>query len=198
MVTESKILLLMSLFSFILPPVWAQAKSGPENALSKILADTDDSCRLMIDGADEGVLSPAQSKKISVSLGDHIVKCTVENVPDLMWRKIVTVKTSDQVPVLIALKALHIQYDQAVGKGTAIQGSKAKQSGAVVDCAKDRQSKVHLFGDSSPRAIVVADVACGDEVQLVDPETNGGYYKVRSRNGTEGWIWELFLKIDSK
>jgi hypothetical protein len=69
---------------------------------------------LTVDDQDEGILTPAQSKKISVGFGDHIVKCVVEGTPDLMWRKLVQVKNTEQVAAMIGLKALHVQYDDAV------------------------------------------------------------------------------------
>jgi hypothetical protein len=81
-----------------------------------ILVDTDDSCRLVLDGKDQGVVKPDEAKKISVGLGDHILKCTVEGIPDLAWRKVIEVKNSKQVAILISLKAIHIQYDEATAK----------------------------------------------------------------------------------
>src|ERR1039458_5144922 len=83
---------------------------------STLLVDTDDTCHLFVDDEDKGVITPAQSQKFKVNLGDHILKCTIENIPDLVWRKVVSVKDSSQVAAVIALKALHLQYSQAVTK----------------------------------------------------------------------------------
>jgi hypothetical protein len=37
---------------------------------------------------------------------------------DIQWRKVISVKASKQTAALVTLKALHIQYDQAVGTNT--------------------------------------------------------------------------------
>src|ERR1051326_2445403 len=105
---------LLVLIPALAAAVGAQAKSGPSAGV--LLLDTDDSCRLTLDGKDRGLLKPDQTQTIILAPGDHIVKCTVEEVPDLVWRKIVQIKGQDQVAVLIALKALHIQYDEAAAK----------------------------------------------------------------------------------
>lgn len=81
-----------------------------------LLIDTDDTCRLFIDDADKGIVTPAQSQKFSIGLGQHIVKCTIESIPDLLWRKVLEVKDSSQVAAAISLKGLHIEFDQAVTK----------------------------------------------------------------------------------
>ena len=91
------------------------AASGTGSA-GALLVDTDDSCRLVLDGKDLGVVNPDEARKISVSLGDHILKCTVEGIPDLVWRKEIEVKNLNQVAALISLKALHIQYEEATSK----------------------------------------------------------------------------------
>jgi outer membrane protein len=90
--------------------------SGGPGRAGVLLVDTDDACRLVLDGQDQGVVKPDQAKRISVNLGDHILKCTIEGIPDLVWRKVIEVKNSEQVAALISLKALHIQYEEAVAK----------------------------------------------------------------------------------
>lgn len=46
----------------------ADAQTEAKSALptSLILVDTDDSCRLMVDDVDEGIITPDQSKKVRV------------------------------------------------------------------------------------------------------------------------------------
>ena len=83
---------------------------------STLLVDTDDTCHPFVDDEDKGVVTPAQSQKFKVNLGDHILKCTIESVPDLVWRKVVSVKDASQVAAVITLKALHLQYSQVVTK----------------------------------------------------------------------------------
>ena len=104
--------------SFVLLPVLCA--NGQANRANKnvgvILIDSDDSCHLQIDGEDEGAVKSGEARKISVSFGDHILRCAIEGVPDLVWRKVVGVKNSEQIAVLISLKALHIQYDEANAK----------------------------------------------------------------------------------
>jgi hypothetical protein len=115
--------------------------SGASRKLTAVmLVDTDDACRLTVDDQDEGVVTPAQSKKINVGLGDHIVKCVVENFPDLMWRKIVEVKSSDQVAAMVQLKALHIQYDQAVGQAQQQKEQAAAAKETVAAAEQKRKS----------------------------------------------------------
>lgn len=91
-----------------------QSKPASQSHTATLLVDTDDKCRLVLDGADQDVITPDQSKKLQVAFGEHVLKCTIETAPDLIWRKVIEVKTADQVAALVALKALHIQYDQAV------------------------------------------------------------------------------------
>ncbi len=93
------------------PLLLAQPQSATKGAV--LLVDTDDACRLLIDDEDKGLITPDKSQKFKVSLGEHILKCTVESVPDLVWRKVVEVKDSSQVAAVISLKALHVQYVQA-------------------------------------------------------------------------------------
>lgn len=108
----------------------------PVASTTILLVDTDDSCRLTVDDQDEGVITPDQSKKIKVGLGDHIVKCVVENAPDLVWRKVVVAKSSEQAAAIVALKALHIQYDQAVG-----QAQQQKQQAAAAEQKRETDEK---------------------------------------------------------
>lgn len=138
------------LLTIVLHPTTGQTKSSASGATQNaektamLLVDTDDACRLTVDDQDEGLITPAQSKKIRVSLGDHIVKCVVEQIPDLMWRKVVQVKGSDQVVAMVALKALHIQYNQAAGR---VQQQKEKAT-APVDKQKTDEAEFpeRVFG----------------------------------------------------
>jgi hypothetical protein len=67
----------------------------------------------VVDGNDHGIVSPSETKKIVIPFGQHVVKCTIESIPDLVWRKAIDVRTSEQVVAVVALKALHSQYDDA-------------------------------------------------------------------------------------
>jgi hypothetical protein len=116
--------LLMALALFV-SPLKAEQDSSPAKApstkqsapkASVLLVDTDDSCRLLIDDEDKGVITPDHSQKFNVALGEHLLKCSVEAIPDLLWRKVVDVKDTTQVVVVVPLKALHIQYNQAITK----------------------------------------------------------------------------------
>jgi hypothetical protein len=98
------------------PPTKPSSTKQPASKTSVLLIDTDDTCRLLVDGEDKGVISPDHSQKFNVTIGEHILKCTVETVPDLVWRKVVDAKDSSQVAAVITLKALHIQYGQAEAK----------------------------------------------------------------------------------
>jgi hypothetical protein len=109
---------------------------GPQQSASRgtaLLVDTDEPCRLFVDDEDKGVITPAQSQRYKVNLGEHILKCTVESAPDLVWRKVVDVKDSSQVAAVIALKALHLQYEQAVAK------AKNEKDGANAAAAQQMQ-----------------------------------------------------------
>jgi hypothetical protein len=83
---------------------------------SVVLVDTDDTCHLVLDDQDEGTISPSQSRKLSTTPGEHIVKCTVENMPDLLSRQVVQVKPGSQSVVAISLKDLHNQKQQALSQ----------------------------------------------------------------------------------
>jgi hypothetical protein len=109
--------------------------------------DTDDACRLVLDGQDQGVVKPDQAKRISVNLGDHILKCTIEGIPDLTWRKVIEVKNSEQVEALISLKALHIQYEEAVAK---LEKEKNPPTGPPASVSAQRKAEVPSETSSSP------------------------------------------------
>lgn len=105
---------------------------------SALLVDTDDTCHLFVDDEDKGVITPDQSKRFKVDLGDHILKCTVEGIPDLVWRKVVSVKDSSQVAAVITLKALHLQYSQAV---TKVQSQKQENESAAAKQLREAEAE---------------------------------------------------------
>lgn len=134
--TVFPVILLLVIFSGFLKPIFAQ-QSSPNQAppakqsLAKaptLLIDTDDACRLLIDGVDKGVITSDHSQSFKVTLGEHILKCTVEAVPDLVWRKVIEVKSTSQVAAVVALKGLHLQYDAALAKA---KSQKDEEEGAA-------------------------------------------------------------------
>ena len=94
----------------------AQDTGKRRRKLGLVVVDTDDPCRLTVDGMDEGVISPTATKKLEASVGEHILKCTIEEIPVLVWRRVVNVKNSDQVAAIISLKALHMQHEEATSQ----------------------------------------------------------------------------------
>jgi hypothetical protein len=120
--SRSRSLVALAIFVCLIfaPRTLAQSKPSSINQVpaktSILLVDTDDSCRLMIDDEDKGVIMADHSQKFTVPFGEHLLKCKIEAVPDLFWRKAVEVKDTSQVVVVVALKALHLQYDQALTK----------------------------------------------------------------------------------
>jgi hypothetical protein len=114
-----------------------------------LLVDTDDSCHLFVDDEDKGVITADASQKFKVSFGDHILKCKIEDIPDLVWRKVVSVKDSSQVAAVITLKALHLQYNQAV---TNVQSQ--KQEANAVDTKKLREAEA----EEQQREVAKAEV----------------------------------------
>jgi hypothetical protein len=119
----SKTLSLATLFVLLLNASGQQqstsaTKTGtkPAKPTSVLLADTDDTCDLFLDDTDEGAIIPSQSRKLKATPGEHIVKCSVEGIPDLLWRKVIEVRLGSQSAIVISLKALHIQYDQAIAQ----------------------------------------------------------------------------------
>lgn len=94
----------------------AQVTGKPQREPGLVVVDTDDPCHLKVDGTDEGVISPTATKRLEMSLGEHILKCTIDEVPDLVWRKVVDVKNSDQVTAIISLKALRMQYERTTSQ----------------------------------------------------------------------------------
>lgn len=123
------------------------AASGATASAGVLVVETDDGCRLVLDGQDQGILKPDEAKRISVKLGDHILKCTVEGVPDLVWRKVIEVENSDQVAALISLKALHIQYEEATAK---LEKEKSKQTAPTGSIGATQSGAARSEGDSSP------------------------------------------------
>jgi hypothetical protein len=96
------------------PAIPKTAKSAQRKVMPSVLLDTDDACRLSVDGEDRGMIDPSASKKVSVNIGDHAFKCVVESAPDLVWRKVVEVKGAGQVAAIISLKTVHLQHDQGI------------------------------------------------------------------------------------
>lgn len=114
-VRNSSLLVFAAVLAATVQSANGQAKK-PAPPTTVLLVDTDDTCHLTVDDEDEGIITPDAPKKINVGLGSHIVKCVVENIPDLVWRKVIEAKSSEQAAAIVALKALHMQYDQAVGQ----------------------------------------------------------------------------------
>ena len=94
--------------------VSAQAQSGQPSVdrSATLLVDTDDTCQLFLDDEDKGEITPDKALKSAVGLGEHILKCKINSVPDLVWRKVINVKDTSQVAEVVALRSLHLQYDQ--------------------------------------------------------------------------------------
>lgn len=111
-----------------------------------LLVDTDDTCRLSVDGDDQGVVTPAESKKVSIALGEHVVKCVIDDAPDLAWRKVVQATSSEQVAAMVTLKALHIQYENAVGKAEE-QQHQAEEDQAAAAQAEFRRPLLQTAPD---------------------------------------------------
>lgn len=128
MKTSRPCLLLFLVAFCLISSSMAQVTDKPQRKPGLVLVDTDDPCHLTLDGTDEGVISPTATKKLEVSIGEHILKCTIESIPDLVWRKVVEVKNSDQIAALIALKALHLQYDDATSQLQKQKGGAGSQA----------------------------------------------------------------------
>lgn len=94
--------------------VSAQAQSGQPSVdrSATLLVDTDDTCQLFLDDEDKGEVTPDKALKSPVGPGEHILKCKIRSAPDLVWRKVINVKDTSQVAEVVALKSLHLQYDQ--------------------------------------------------------------------------------------
>ena len=94
--------------------VSAQAQSGQPSVdgSATLLVDTDDTCQLFVDDEDKGEVTPDKALKSTVGLGEHILKCKIKSAPDLVWRKVINVKDTSQVAEVVALRSLHLQYDQ--------------------------------------------------------------------------------------
>lgn len=93
-----------------------QTKPQSTKKMATLLVDADDACHLFIDNEDKGIVTPDSSSKFDVGPGEHLLKCKNDSIPDLMWRKAIEVKDTSQVVAVVSLKALHIQYEQAVTK----------------------------------------------------------------------------------
>lgn len=106
-------------FCCTVQPASAQSTTNAVAKTSTILIDTDDACRLNVDGSDEGVVTPDEVTKIKVRPGGHILKCSIEKAPDLVWRTVIETKSGEQAAALISLKALHTQHSQAIPQAAA-------------------------------------------------------------------------------
>lgn len=139
-------------------PLWRASASktersaqGSANPKSVILVDTDDDCHLTIDDTDQGVVTPSQSKKVSVPPGEHVVKCVVDGVPDLVWRKVVEVKSSAQSAAMVSLKALHIQYNEAAAKAQRLKEEADAQQQQDRKDELQRQEQARRAKDEFPQ-----------------------------------------------
>jgi len=92
----------------------AQAQGGQPSVdrSATLLVDTDDTCQLFVDDEDKGEVAPDKALKSTVGPGDHILKCKIKSAPDVVWRKVINVKDTSQVAEVVALRSLHLQYDQ--------------------------------------------------------------------------------------
>lgn len=93
----------------------AVQNSGPATnatSSSNLLIDTDDHCLVSIDGREIGIVEPNATRKIKVSRGQHLIKASIPDLPDVVWRSTVTVG-AEQAVVLITLKKLHVEYQAA-------------------------------------------------------------------------------------
>lgn len=106
--------ILVSAILMVAGLVNAQAQSAQPlvDRSATLLVDTDDTCQLFVDDEDKGEVTPDKALRSTVALGDHILKCKIKSAPDLVWRKVITVKDTSQVAEVVALKSLHLQYDQ--------------------------------------------------------------------------------------
>jgi hypothetical protein len=181
----------------------------PDSGKSVLLVDTDDTCRLLIDDEDKGVMSSDHSQKFNVSVGEHILKCTVEAVPDLFWRKVVDAKESSQVAALITLKALHLQYNQAVTK-TKSQKEEAdsaatKQLAEAEAAEKLRKEELDAFPQKMFEQVkghwscvhTTAPIVYYDSLDFVSMEDGlivAYYITSNSYDKTQGAKWKLVFK----
>jgi len=124
----------------------AQSAQQPVNRNGTLLVDTDDTCQLFIDDEDKGEITPDKALKFSVGPGEHILKCKLKSVPDLVWRKVVDVQDPSQVAEVVSLRALHLQYDQAAAaKAKNDQASAGRQLEEAESQIRLRQkSKVEM------------------------------------------------------
>jgi hypothetical protein len=114
----------------------AQGGQPPVDRSATLLVDTDDTCQLFLDGEDKGEVAPDRALKFSVGVGEHILKCKIKSAPDLVWRKVINAKDTSQVAEVVALRALHLQYDQM---------AKAKNDPATVNRQlQDAETQVRL------------------------------------------------------
>ena len=121
----------------------AQQSVGQNGTL---LVDTDETCQLFLDDEDKGEITPDRDMKFTVGIGEHILKCKIKGIPDLVWRKVVDVKSTSQVAEVVGLRALHIQYDQAAAaKAKSDQSSASRQLEEAEAQIRQRQkSKVEM------------------------------------------------------
>ncbi len=122
-------------------PTSAQTSANAGAKTSTIVIDTDDACRLSVDGSDENLVTPDAVTKIKVRPGGHILKCVIEKAPELVWREVIETKSGEQAAALISLKALHIQHDQAAPQATApVIPQRAAPAAPAVAAMKSEQA----------------------------------------------------------
>jgi hypothetical protein len=192
---EQTLFVLIPLVCAAVPSGYGQSKKSAP-ATTVLLVDTDDSCRLTVDDLDEGMITPDKSKKISVGLGDHVVKCVIENAPDLVWRKVVVSKGSEQAAAIIALKALHIQYDEAVEQlqqQTAVAEAERQQKDVEEEQRKSSEAQFperffeQLKGTWRRKTHDASELVPFDKIEVLDFRSRDGQAIAVQYSYTTDW-----------
>lgn len=141
--------LLASAQQTVTPSQSSTQKAHAGASRTSLLLDTDDDCRLAVDDEDKGVITPALAMRVYVKPGSHMVKCIADGSPDLSWRKLIEAQPGKQATVLISLRALHSQLDEAVAQKNEADAARSRAAARQ----ERRQEQANSEGESKRRQI---------------------------------------------
>lgn len=84
------------------------------------------------------------------------------------------------------------EEEEVVEKDTSVESPKKERKiGMVANCEKLRLRSAPNTGDN-----VIAELNCGTVLSIDEENSTGGFYKVRTNTGVEGYCMKPFVDLD--
>src|SRR3954467_5103247 len=90
------------------PPPAAEKKPErkPAPRVAPLVIETDLACTLTVDGDDQGELPANGTKKLELSMGEHVLRAVSKEDSSVVWRKVVDVNSEARRAAVIELAPL--------------------------------------------------------------------------------------------